>query len=268
MFAFWWRRSFWDTAELLFAAMTALAGASATSLAAFPSVPAGWRVGSASATFLFASAVAGCKWRAKVLDDREKLAARAESQALRDRAASQVRRAIVRLLDGLRQEFFRVGEEDTPRATLFVCCAAQPEANLGKRLCIYARAGVYPDSDRTWAIDDNDVTGCRGLAGYVWFVRRTEFRTATCDWPADGNAEQKEEYAKSLHMAVEEADGLHVKVRKLIGTPIEVNGVIWGVLVLDCCKAVAIHASPTSTQRRLLNLSAAIISSISREAEL
>jgi hypothetical protein len=160
-----------------------------------------------------------------------------------------------------------VEAEDMPRATLFVCREAQPEANLGKRLCIYARAGVYQNSDRTWALDDNEVTGCRGLAGYVWFVRRTEFRTAACDWPADGNAELQEAYAKSLNMKVEEAEGMHMQARTLIATPIEVNGVKWGVLVLDCRKAVAIPRSQTSTQRRLLNFSAAIINGILMEAE-
>src|SRR5260370_1272668 len=129
---------------------------------------------------------------------------------------------ILRVLEELRQEFFQVGEEDTPRATLFVCRDARPEANLGKRLCIYARAGVYQDSDRTWALDDNEMTGCRGLAGYVWFVRVTVPRTATCDWPTDGNMEQTAEYATSLDMTVAEAELLHVKARTLIATPIEV----------------------------------------------
>ena len=268
MFAFWSRRPFWDKTEFVCAVLTALAAASATSFAAFPSLPSAWRFGSASATFLFAAALAACKWRAKVLDDREKAAARAEIEALRNRYASQTQRAIFWVLERLRRAFFRVGEEDTPRATLFVCREPQPEANLGKRLCIYVRAGVYQDSERAWALDDNEVTRCCGLAGYVWFVQRTEFRSAACDWPADGNAEQKAAYAQSLDMTVEEAEALHVKAQTLIATLIEVNGVKWGVLVLDCRKAVTIPTSPTSTQHRLLNFSAAIVSSILREAEV
>jgi hypothetical protein len=268
MFAFWSRRPFWDKAEFAFTGLAALAAGLATSLAAVPSAPSGWRVGAASATFSFALIVAACKWRAKVLDDRERAAARAEIQGLRDRAASQAKRAICQVLDRLRLEFFRVGEEDGPRATLFVCRPAQPEANLGKRLCIYARAGVYQDSDRTWALDDNELTGCRGLAGHVWFVRAIRSRTASCDWPADGNREQKEAYAKSLAMTLEEAEALHVKARTLIATLIEVNGVRWGVLVLDCRKEIAIPASEASTQRRLLNLSATMIGGILKEADL
>lgn len=268
MFAFCSRRPFWDKAELVCAVLTALAAASATSLAAFQTVPLWWRAGSAFATFLFASAVAGCKWRAKVLDDREKATARAEIQSLRNRAATQGKRAILEVLEELRLAFFRVGEEYAPRATLFVCRAAQPEANLGGRLCIYARAGVHQDSERTWALDDNAARSCRGLAGYVWFVRRTEFRKAACDWPDDDNVEQKEAYAQSLDMTVEEAEALHVKAQTLIATPIEVNGVRWGVLVLDCCKAITTHTWPTSTQRRLLNFSAEIINGILMEGEL
>ena len=74
MLGFWTRRRFWDNAEFACTGLTAAASATATSFAAFPSVQAGWRVGSASLAFVFASAVAGCKWRAKVLDDREKAA--------------------------------------------------------------------------------------------------------------------------------------------------------------------------------------------------
>src|SRR5262249_8140593 len=107
MFAFWSRRSFWDKAEFVSAGLTAAAGAAAASLGAFPAPPAGWRVLSALLVFGFASAVAGCKWRAKVLDDREKLAKATEQQALRDRAASQAQRAIVRVLEALRMDFFR-----------------------------------------------------------------------------------------------------------------------------------------------------------------
>jgi hypothetical protein len=268
MFALWSRRPFWDKTEFVSTGLTALAGALATSLAAFPSAPPGWRAGSASATFLFASATAACKWRAKILDDREKAATRAEIQAFRNRAASQAQRAITRVLDGLRQEFFRVGEEDTPRATLFLCKEAQPEAGLGKHLCIYARAGVYQESAHTWALDDNDITGCRGLAGHVWFVRATISRRATCDWPADGNPREREVYANNLGMTMAEAESLHVKSRTLVGTPIEVNGARWGVLVLDCRKDIRIHASQTSVQRRLLFLAAATISGILGEAEL
>jgi hypothetical protein len=68
-------------------------------------------------------------------------------------------------------------------------------------------------------------------------------------------------------MTVEEAEALHMKARTLIASPIEVTGVRWGVLVLDCRKAVAIPASPTSTQRRLLNFAAEIINGILMEAE-
>jgi hypothetical protein len=247
--------------------LTAAASAATASFAALPSLTAGWRIGSAAATFVFATGVAGCKWRAKVLDDREKAAKASEVQALRDRAASQAKRSISRVLEGLRVEFFRAGEEDTPRATLFVCREAQAGAGPGKRLSIYARAGVYQDSGRSWPVDDNEMTACRGLAGQVWFLSVTRSRTAACDWPADGNLAQKEEYANSLEMTVGEAEALNVKSRTLVATPVEVNGARWGVLVLDCRRAIAVPESDTSTQRRLLSLSVAAISGILREAE-
>jgi hypothetical protein len=270
MFAFWSRRPFWDKAEFVFAGLTAAAAFAATSLAAFPSLPAGWRVASASGVFVFASAVAGCKWRAKVLDDREKAAKAAEVQALRDKAASQTRRALFRVLEGLRTEFFRgqADEADGPRATLFVCREADPEKHLGKRLCIYARAGAYQDSACTWALDDNEMNGCRGVAGSVWFRRTTLSITAACDWPADGDQTQKEAYASSLGMTVAEAESLNVKSRTLVATPIDVQGERWGILVLDCRKSVAIAESSQSTQRRLLNLSVEAIRGILREADL
>jgi hypothetical protein len=106
MFRFWSHRPFWDKAELLLAGLTAATAALATSLAAFPTLAPSWRIAAASATFLCAFAGAGCKWRAKVLDDREKAAQAAERLALRDRASTLTRRAVVRLLEGLRREFF------------------------------------------------------------------------------------------------------------------------------------------------------------------
>lgn len=134
-------------------------------------------------------------------------------------------------------------------------------------MCIYARAGVHQNSIRAWALDANEMRGCRGLAGLVWFLGVTRSCTAACDWPADGNQAQKAEYADSLGMTVAEAETLNVKSRTLIATPIEVNGAKWGVLVLDCCKAITIPESDTSTQHRLLSLAATVISGILREAE-
>jgi len=278
MLAFWAHRPFWDKGEFGFAILTAIAATTVAALAAIPGVPPGLRVVSAIAVFLGACGVAGCKLRAKVLDDREKAAKAAEQaaaeqqrnaevQALRDKAASQARRSISRLLEGLRMEFFQTGEEDTPRATLFVCREPQPEAKLRKCLCIYARAGVYRDSERTWALDDNELTECRGLAGRVWFRWATESVTAACDWPDDGTQAQKEAYANSLGMTLAEAESLNVKARTVVAVPIEVNGERWGVLVLDCRKAIKITPTEARVRHRLLGLSAAAISGSLREVE-
>lgn len=279
---FWERKSFWDKAELIFAVMTAAAGAVVASLAAFSSHPglSYWRVGWASAAGTFACAVAASKWRVRILDERDKEAKRREQTAIEDRRQAEIRmlqerassltqRAIVQVLEGLRTEFFREGvnEADLPRATLFDCRAPDPEKGLGRRLCIYARAGVYGDSTRTWAIDDNEEAGCRGLAGQAWFTRTMISLSASCGWPTDGNPERKEEYALSLRLTLEEAESLNVKSRTLIATPIEVNGIRWGVLTLDCSKDVLISSSRGSIHRRLLRLSSAMISGILREAD-
>jgi hypothetical protein len=217
---------------------------------------------------LFASAVAACKLRAKVLDDREKKAKADEVQELRARVASQTQRALQRVLDGLRREFFRgVDETDGPRATLFVCREPEAEAGLRKRLVIYDRAGAYKNSSCTWVVDDDERDRCRGLAGQAWFAWRTAKRTAACDWPTDGNPAEKEQYARSLDLTLAEAETLNVKSRTLIAAPIDVKGERWGVLVLDCRKVVTMSDSPSSTQNLLLRLSVAAIGGILAEAD-
>jgi hypothetical protein len=78
-------------------------------------------------------------------------------------------------------------------------------------------------------VNPNDVTGCRGLAGEVWFHKSIRDRSTKLPYPKDGNDGAIAAYASSLGMTAEEAKRLNVKSQALLGTIVEVRGEPWGV---------------------------------------
>jgi hypothetical protein len=155
------------------------------------------------------------------------------------RARSQMKRTVSAILEEMRQEYFahEAGDEKYKhRITLFVCVESDGGTNGAKHLAIFARSGVHLDSQCTWPVDDNHPTGCRGVAGKIWYHNITDIKIALCDWPRDNDQTLKVQYAQSLEISVEEAEALNVKSRAFAGAPVLVNGKKWGVLLLDSLK--------------------------------
>jgi hypothetical protein len=212
------------------------------------------------------------KFVSKRRDDEEKKAKeqaeRQEREARETRVRSLTARIVRPVLDEMRQRYF-AKETDTEkhkhRLTLFVCVESDATTGRAKHLAIFARSGVHLDSPRTWALDDNNPDGCRGVAGKIWFHGVTDMKIAVCDWPLDGNREDKERYAASLDITVAEAETLNVKSRAFAGAPIFVGRRKWGVLLLDSLKEGFITDTPQ--KKGLLNRYTNLLECILTEAE-
>lgn len=185
------------------------------------------------------------------------------------RARSLVARIMRAVLDEMRQVYFLHeggAELYKHRVTLFVCVDANASTGKDKHLAIFARSGVRGDSKSVWALDDNHPDGCRGFAGKVWYHSVTMFRVAVCDWPKNEDYIEKERYANSMEITIEEAESLNVRSRTFAGTPVLVRGHKWGVLLLDSLKADSI--AETAHQKGLLNRYTELIGKILTEAEV
>jgi hypothetical protein len=64
-------------------------------------------------------------------------------------------------------------EKHLHRVTLFVCQGT----GQNKYLQIYARQGVFEDSQTTLAVDDDRQDRCEGLAGLIWFLDAPQTET-------------------------------------------------------------------------------------------
>jgi hypothetical protein len=159
-----------------------------------------------------------------------------DMQDLKERHERQGREMIQRVLNLFYLRYFeKIDRTDyhRARATLFRCEQHTDEHGTAQKcLRVYARRGVFPESNCSWPVDGNDEKKCRGLAAQVWFTGTSEVRTAACDWSED-DPQQQELYASSLGITVEEARALNVKSRVFTGVQIVVHGRVWGVLLLD-----------------------------------
>lgn len=166
---------------------------------------------------------------------------RVEEQAgLRQVYEARFKAVIGALLDDLRARYF-AREDDKEkhkhRVTLFRCVEDEGDPGRGKRLVIYARSGVYPDSTTSWPVDDNDLDRCHGVAGQIWFHGQRNVTIAACDWPSDPNdSVEKARYATTTWITMDEAERLNVKSKVFTGARIWVRSRAWGVLLLDSNK--------------------------------
>jgi hypothetical protein len=187
-------------------------------------------------------------------------------QAEREKQASFAARACLPVLEYLRSQAFGVVEESDMhlhRVTLFRCVAAE-DGTL--RLVVFARAGLHPESTTAWPVDPNHRGRCRGPAGWVWYHRSFQNREATVEWK-DGDLRVQEEYARSLGITLQEAEGLNVKSRAFAGVPVTVKGQRWGVLLLDTCVVGGIGRGPSTLgkKRALLQRVADLLRSLLEE---
>ena len=248
---FYKRKIFWDDTELV----CVLAAAIAAFFIAL--VPPDRRTVPSIVAGAISVVVVICRLVARKLDRREKA-----------EYAAQAKRMVGALLDVLHDRYFRKekGEEKHKhRVTLFVYDEGDAARGIGKHLRIFARAGVHKDSDRIWPVDENDQKKCRGIAAQIWFTKTALSKTAACDWPENGDARLKADYAESLEITVAEAEHLHVKSRYFAGTPILVAGRRWGVLLLDSRNPGFIDE--TSYQQTLLNQYTTIVCDVVAEIE-
>ncbi len=231
---FYQRKTFWEGSEFwvsIPAALTAFAAAI---------VPVKDKSLPSAAACVLVILGAVCRHMAKRLAHADWTRQQDEVEALRQRYGAQAKRMIGKILETFRSRYFEgeAGEERYEhRVTLFACSESADGDTTGKRLVIFARAGIHPDSTSSWPVDDNDPRGCRGFAASIWFHEVTKFKLAACDWPEnDGDPLQKARYAESLEITVAEAEALRVHSRMFVGTPILVNNQRWGVLLLDSQK--------------------------------
>jgi hypothetical protein len=200
---------------------------------------------------IWAAIAGGVTLAAKFYSKRREAVEKQEREAS---AKALAKRTACAILTDMHEIYFsqEAGHEKYKhRATLFVCTERDGGAGKGKHLAIFARAGVYPASNRTWPLDDSHPDGCRGVAGKIWYHGITDIKVAVCDWPQDGNRVDKERYAASLDITVEEAEALNVKSRAFAGAPVIVGGRKWGVLLLDSLKDGFITDTPR--KKGLLN---------------
>lgn len=256
---FWKRKGTWDVADWVALACAALAGAWAALAEPHRKlVPALIAAG--------CTIVAGlAKLRSKQCDELEKQARAAELADIRTRAANHTRRTVGAILAHMHDQLFEREadhEKYKHRVTLFEFDPAR------SCLVVYAREGVFADSTRTWPVDPNDPAGCKGVVGKVWFFSSIDVRAAECDWPEDGNATDKERYAKSFELSVAEAEALNVKSRVFAGVIVLVGGKRWGVLVTDSRKDwLSTNRSARGRQTKLLERYSALIGRVIEEAQ-
>ncbi len=291
--AFWHSRSTFDRCEICFAS---LATASSALTAALPlerkQLPA-------TATCIFAILLALSKWRSKRIEESDKSAkvkreqdqqvtwskafealkienesgkqrALDEIAVIREKFDNQLRTAIRAILEDFHERYFR-GESDEEkhkhRTTLFTCVESEGDPTREKRLAIYVRIGVHPNSRCSWPVDDNDLGRCRGVAGKIWFHGSGNVTSADCDWPSDeSDLVQQAAYAKSLAITVDEAKALNVKSKVFTGARIMARGQKWGVILLDSLKDS--HIVDKAGKRQLLAQCSNLISSIVSRMEL
>jgi hypothetical protein len=224
--AAWTRKDLADIADFAFASLAVVFGAWAGLVELKDKAAPAFLAAGMAASSLAAKLLS--KWA----EQREKTRREAQTRSLASRAVGVI-------LEDVRRAYFAkeaAQEKYMHRVTLFVCTEGSGKGSGAKHLEIFARAGVHKDSRCKWGVDDNHPDRCYGIAGKVWSHNTTMFKTAACDWPADGNLNQKESYAASLGMTVEEAEALNVKSRSFAGAPIVVRGQKWGVLLLDSLK--------------------------------
>jgi hypothetical protein len=246
----------------------------------------------AAIAFALAASVGFSKWQSKKIEDQEKttkseedrelrnnqeqqleairdeknaekLKHRMEIEDLREKYERSTKNMMTAIIEDFHKRYFRREaklEIHKHRATLFQCVEIADGETRTKRLQIFARAGVHPDSSRSWPVDDNEPGGCRGIAAQIWFHGVGTVKTAACDWPLDGNPVQKATYAESLGISVDEAEALNVKSRVFTGARIMVRGQRWGVLLLDSLKEG--HISDSQYEKRLIDEYVDIIGSV------
>lgn len=82
----------------------------------------------------------------------------------------------------------------------------------------------------------SDANKCHGIAGKIWFHGMGNVHTAVCEWPSNGDAVLKAQYASSLEMTVPEAESLNVRSKVFTGAQIVAKDQKWGVILLDSLK--------------------------------
>jgi hypothetical protein len=181
----------------------------------------------------------------------------------RAKQADQTRRVVGRLLDALHQQYFsRVPEAERfeHRVTLFTCQEANPSTRQGKRLEIYARAGRFHRSQRAFAVDDDRMEGCEGVAGRMWFLNATLTLDSLPPWPNDpADLAGQVRHAAAGFLGWEKAKDLNVKATAFTGAPVRVRGHRWGVLLLDSCTPGQITRAKEYVVKRFANMIGAVI---------
>jgi hypothetical protein len=231
----WWRdRANWDVIDTVLSIVAVVSGL-ITTLA-----PTRDKGVPALVVCLSAASSAIVKGFGKKADRREKERMAEEVEATKTRYALQAKEMLEGILEVFSQRYFRNEkvsvDKHKHRVTLFACEEFEDNGRAVKRLMVFARSGVYKESETTWPLDDNDPRGCRGLVAQVWFHKAKLLKVADCDWPEDGNSTDKQRYAESFGITVEEAERLNVKSRAVAGAPIIVEGKKWGVIALDSLK--------------------------------
>ena len=236
----WTSKRFFHLADYALLVLVAACGGVAASI----DPPGKW--GMLAAGFAFTCLNGGAKFRAKLLEDREKeeeksKASSREEQRAREHEAikaeydSQVRRMVQSVLAYMHEHFFEGRDKDDKhkhRVTLFVCAAETGPDGCSKSLAIFARKGAHGDSQTRWLVADDDLDRCRGMAGRIWCLGSTDEHAVGDAWD-DNDPVKQAAYAKATDLTVAEAMGLRVKSQYFFGTVVMVRGKKWGVLLID-----------------------------------
>lgn len=117
------------------------------------------------------------------------------------------------------------------RVTLFKANRGRTQLNPLIRSGTQYHRGIQP-----FLVNDNDEAKNEGVGGRAWFCNATITVTDLPDCPNSWSNDNPacKEYAEKGFLSPSKAEGLHVKSRSVVATPIRnFQGEKWGVLVLD-----------------------------------
>ncbi|MCB9866898.1 MAG: GAF domain-containing protein [Phycisphaerales bacterium] len=124
----------------------------------------------------------------------------------------------------------RPGGTHRHRATLFKA----RRWGRWKRLCIFVRSGHTTQGSRTsFKIPPDEPDSAEGIAGITWKENAVVAKSGLPDVVAESDDALKSEYARQTGVSVEWLNWRTYNARSFMGIPIEVNGALWGVVVLD-----------------------------------
>jgi len=125
------------------------------------------------------------------------------------------------------------------RATLF---KADGWFKWTRRLVIYARSGHTTQGSTTnFKIPPDVPDRAQGIAGITWKVNAVVVKKGLPHIDAGSDEATKAEYARETGVSVAWLNGRTYNARSFMGIPIEVNGALWGVVVLDSADERAIR---------------------------